>query len=75
VESVVDGVVTLTETTAEQHGTILRLDRGRLRFLDVAALGAFLASAGFVVEAQYGDWHRGSVTELSREIITFARPG
>jgi hypothetical protein len=44
-----------------------------LRFLDVPALGAFLAGAGFVIEAQYGDWHRGPITDVSREIVTMAR--
>jgi hypothetical protein len=43
-----------------------------LRFLDMPALGAFLAGAGFTIEAQYGDWHRGPITNASREIITIA---
>lgn len=73
VESVVGDVVTLTETTSGPDGTVLRVDRGSLRFLDVPALGAFLAEAGFAIDAQYGDWHRGPVTGTSREIITIAR--
>jgi SAM-dependent methyltransferase len=73
VESVVDDVVTFTETTSGSDGTVLRVDRSSLRFLDVPALASFLAGAGFAIEAQYGDWQRGPVTETSREIITIAR--
>ena len=73
VESVVGDVVTFTETTAERDGTVLRVDRASLRFLDVPALAGFLTEAGFTIEDQYGDWHRGPITETSREIITIAR--
>jgi len=54
-------------------GTVLREDPGRLRFLDVEPLNAFLAEAGFEVEAQYGDWRRGPITVESTEIVTIAR--
>lgn len=54
VESVVDDVVTLTETTSDVNGTRLRVDRASLRFLDVDTLAAFLADANFKIEAQYG---------------------
>lgn len=73
VESVVGDVVTLTETTSDPDGTPLRVDRASLRFLDVPTLGRFLAEAGFAIEAQYGDWRRGPVTDGSGEIITVAR--
>jgi SAM-dependent methyltransferase len=73
VESVEGDVVTFTETTAAADGIALRTDRARLRFLDVPELNGFLAEAGFVIEAQYGDWDRGPVTGDSREIITLAR--
>jgi len=73
VEQVVGDVVTFTETTSDTNGTVLRVDRASLRFLDVPTLGAFLAGAGFVIEAQYGDWHRGPITDVSREIVTIAR--
>ncbi|MFF5212357.1 class I SAM-dependent methyltransferase [Streptosporangium sp. NPDC000396] len=73
VESVVGDVVTFTETTTERDGTVLRVDRTSLRFLGVPALATFLTEAGFAIEDQYGDWHRGPVTETSREIITIAR--
>jgi hypothetical protein len=43
---VVGDVVTFTETTSDTNGTVLRVDRASLRFLDVPTLGAFLAGAG-----------------------------
>jgi hypothetical protein len=73
VESVAGDVVTFTETVTEHDGTVLRIDRGTLRFLDVPALAAFLAEAGFAIDAQYGDWHRGPITDASTEIVTIAR--
>ncbi len=73
VGSVVGDVVTFHGTTAEPDGTVLRIDRASLRFLDVAALNLFLTEAGFDIEALYGDWHRGPITDDSREIITIAR--
>lgn len=73
VESLAAGVVTFTETTAGPDGTVLRVDRASLRFLDPATLGMFLTAAGFEIESQYGDWHRGPVTRASQEIITIAR--
>jgi SAM-dependent methyltransferase len=73
VEAVADGIVTLTETTAERDGTILRADRADLRFLDVPALAAFLAGAGLVVEEQFGSWELDPVTPASSEIVTIAR--
>jgi hypothetical protein len=73
VEEVAGDVVTFTEATGDPDGTVLRVDRASLRFLGVPALRAFLAGAGLAIEAQYGDWHRGPVTDASREIITIAR--
>jgi SAM-dependent methyltransferase len=73
VESVSGDVVTFTETTAEPDGTVLRVGRASLRFLDPQALGTFLDAADFQIEAQYGDWHRAPITTTSREIITIAR--
>jgi SAM-dependent methyltransferase len=73
VESVAADVVTFTGIAAAPDGTVLRTDRTSLRFLDVAALAAFLADAGFEIEAQYGDWDLGPVTGASKEIITVAR--
>ncbi|MFF3258349.1 class I SAM-dependent methyltransferase [Streptomyces sp. NPDC002932] len=73
VESVTADVVTFAGTTTDPDGTVLHTDRSVLRFLDVAALNARLAEAGFAIEAQYGDWDRGPLTEASREIVTVAR--
>ncbi|WP_030902434.1 methyltransferase domain-containing protein [Streptomyces sp. NRRL F-5126] len=73
VEAVREDVVTFTGTTAEPGGAVVRVDRASLRFLDAAGLDAFLAEAGFTVEARYGDWGRGPVTSTSEEIITIAR--
>lgn len=73
VESVVGDVVTMTETTSDQDGSVLRVDRASLRFLDGDALARFLAEAGFVIDAQYGDWSGVPVEPTSPEIITFAR--
>jgi SAM-dependent methyltransferase len=73
VESVAGDVVTFTGTTAEPDGTVLRVDRARLRFLSPQAVSTFLDAAGFQVEARYGDWHRAPVGATSREIITIAR--
>jgi SAM-dependent methyltransferase len=74
VESVVDDVVTMTETTGLPDGTVLRVDRASLRFFDVPTLGKFLTEAGFQVDHQYGDWQRGPVTPESQELVTIARP-
>ena len=73
VESVVGDVVTVSETTSDAAGVVLRVDRAPLRFLDVPALEAFLARAGFTVEAQYGDWKRGPITDTSTEVIMIAQ--
>jgi SAM-dependent methyltransferase len=73
VEAVAEDVVTFTETTGEQDGTQLRVDRASLRFLDVDALGDFLARAGFVIEVQYGGWLREPLDSASPEIVTVAR--
>jgi len=73
VQSVQGDVVTFTGTAATLDGTVLGVESTSLRFLNVEALGVFLAEAGFEVEAQYGDWQRGPITSTSREIVTVAR--
>lgn len=73
VESVVGDVVTLTETTSDQDGAPLRVDRASLRFLGVDTLAGFLADAGFEIEAQYGGWFREPLDPTSPEIITVAQ--
>ncbi|WP_017589045.1 class I SAM-dependent methyltransferase [Nocardiopsis ganjiahuensis] len=72
VESVVDGVVTLTETTAARDGEPLRVDRGVLRFTAAEEIDRFLAGAGFQVAERYGDRRRGPLTGASGEIVTVA---
>jgi SAM-dependent methyltransferase len=73
VESVAGDIVTLTETTSDPDGSLLRVDRASLRFLDVDTLASFLADAGFKIEAQYGGWVREPLDPASPEIITVAR--
>ncbi len=73
VELVDAGVVTMTETTSDPDGTALRVDRASLRFLDNDALTRFLTEAGFVIDAQQGDWSGEPLEHTSKEIITFAR--
>ena len=73
VESVVDGVVTLTETTSDAGGAPLRVDRASLRFLGAEALDAFLADAGFEIVERYGGWGRESFAPAAPEIVTIAR--
>jgi hypothetical protein len=72
VESVVGDVITLTETTSDQLGRVLRVDRASLRFLDVGTLASFLTEAGFEIEAQYGGWLREPLGPSTPEIITIA---
>ncbi len=71
VERVEDGIVTFTEPVS-RAGEVLRVDRGSLRFLEVAELNGFLADAGFAVEGQYGDRVRGPVTARTRSVVTVA---
>lgn len=73
VESVEGDVVTMTETTSDQSGPVLRVDRASLRFIDRDILAGFLADAGFVIDAQYGGWSGEPVGPGSLEIITVAR--
>jgi SAM-dependent methyltransferase len=74
VEKVENGVVTFTESTS-RGGEVLRVDRASLRFLEIEELNGFLGEAGFAVEAQYGDWTRGPVTERSGSVVTVAVAG
>jgi SAM-dependent methyltransferase len=72
VESVDGELVTFTETTCTRDGTILRVDRSTLRFLDADGLDRLLADAGFVVDERYGGWARQPFAESSDEIVTIA---
>lgn len=73
VQSVDGAVVTLTETTSDRDGAVLREDRASLRFLDADALRRLLAEAGFVIDARYGGWFGETVEQTTKEIVTFAR--
>jgi SAM-dependent methyltransferase len=73
VESVVDGVVTMTETTSQADGVILHVGRGKLRFADLPVLLSWLAEAGFEIEAQQGDFSGGPISPASRSIVISAR--
>jgi SAM-dependent methyltransferase len=72
VESVRDGVVTFTGTTAAADGQVLRVARQSLRFLGPDELNRLLDATGFHIEAQYGDWDGAPLTATSQEIITLA---
>lgn len=86
-----DGAVVRRETTVEMpvQGDVVHfttrfsnsswgrseVSRGRLRFLSAEALWSFLSDAGFVIEEQFGDWHRQPLSDTGPEIITVARRG
>jgi SAM-dependent methyltransferase len=65
--------VTFTETFEGGYWPRPQVSRTTLRFLDVAALSAFLAEAGLTATERYGDWDRSQFTSASPEIITVAR--
>lgn len=75
VESVADGLVTMTETFSCPDWPEPRVDRGTLRFTDADHLDLLPAGTGFEVAERYGSWDRAPLTGGSREIITIARPG
>jgi SAM-dependent methyltransferase len=50
-----------------------QVSRSTLRFLDAESLSSFLADAGLMIEAQFGDWDRQPFTHTSREIISITR--
>ncbi|PSL53178.1 methyltransferase family protein [Saccharothrix carnea] len=75
VESVVDGVVWMTETFSSPGWPEPRVDRGALRFMEADAIDGLLRETGFEVAERYGFWDRAPLTGTSREIITIARPG
>ncbi|TQM83906.1 methyltransferase family protein [Saccharothrix saharensis] len=75
VESVVDGVVWMTETFSCPDWPEPRVDRGALRFMTADRIDGLLRETGFEVAERYGYWDRSPLTGGSREIITIARPG
>jgi SAM-dependent methyltransferase len=72
-EPVAGGVVRSVSTFTSAGWERPEVSRGALRFLDAAALSAFLTGAELVIEEQYGDWTRRPLTDTSPEIITIAR--
>lgn len=72
VESVVDDVVTFTETVTDAAGAAVHRDRQVLRFLGPDVLNTLLRQAGFGIEQQYGDWHGGPLDRESEVIVTVA---
>ncbi|HEY1485680.1 MAG TPA: class I SAM-dependent methyltransferase [Micromonosporaceae bacterium] len=72
VESVDGDVVTFTESVWV-GGEPARVDKASLRFLAPPTLDAFLAEAGFAIEARYGGWGREPFDDHRPEIITVAR--
>jgi SAM-dependent methyltransferase len=67
------GVVHTVSTFSSASWDRDEVSHGALRFLDAAALSAFLAAAGLAIEAQYGGWHGEPLTATSPEIITIVR--
>lgn len=72
VEDVSGDRVTFTESTCERDGTPLRIDRATFRFLSMESLNAHLHAAGFVVEAQLGDYDGTPFNPDAAEIVTVA---
>lgn len=66
-------VVSFSHTFQSPAWDAPRLSHSTLRFIGKADLDAELARAGFVLEAQFGDWDKSPLTETSPEIITIAR--
>jgi hypothetical protein len=67
--------VSFTSTFTSPGWDRPQVSRSTLRFLDADALAAFLSGAGLVVDEQFGDWDRQSLTDKSPEIIIIARRG
>ena len=75
VETPFDGrLVSFTQTYTSPGWSAAKVSWSTLRFLEADSLALFLAGADLVIEAQYGDWDRSSLTIRSPEIITLARP-
>lgn len=74
VEVPFDGrTVGISETFTSASWDRPRVSRSTLRFLAADALASLLEEAGFVIEAQFGDFDRRALSAASPEIITIAR--
>lgn len=65
-------LVSFTATCTGPGWSRPRSSRSTLRFPGAGALKGFLSAAGLRVAAQYGDWDRSPLTDVSPEIITIA---
>jgi SAM-dependent methyltransferase len=72
-EPIAEGVVRSTSVFTSPAWDRPAVSRGALRFLEAETLVSFLAGAGLIVEAQFGNWDRSPLTDASPEIITIAR--
>ena len=68
-------VVSFTATFSSPSWDRPQVSSSTLRFLGKDKLGNFLDGRGLVIEEQFGDWDRSSLTSTSPEIITVARRG
>ena len=75
VTPVTGSVVSFTHTFASPGWDRSQVSRSTLRFLDTDLLSSFLSAAGLRIEEQFGDWDRQPLTDVSPEIITFAKRG
>jgi len=74
VETPFDGrTVGISETFTSDSWDRPRVSRSTLRFLAADELASLLGEAGFVIEAQFGDFDRRALAPTSPEIITIAR--
>ncbi|MDE2137783.1 MAG: class I SAM-dependent methyltransferase [Gammaproteobacteria bacterium] len=65
--------VVFLETYSGPHWSEPLASRCELRFCDARELGEFLGQAGFLIEAQFGDFDRSALAPASPEILTLAR--
>ena len=68
-------IVSFTTTYTSTAWKQPEVSRSRLRFMKAEALSRALASAGLLIEDQFGNWDRSPLTDTSPEIITTARRG
>jgi ubiquinone/menaquinone biosynthesis C-methylase UbiE len=65
--------LTFTHTFSGSAWPGATVSESTLRFLDAPTLSAFLAGAGFIIEALYGDFDGSPLTDASPEIVVLAR--
>jgi ubiquinone/menaquinone biosynthesis C-methylase UbiE len=75
VDAPFDGrVVSFSHTFSSPQWEAAQVSHSTLRFLSREELAQSLDKAGFAIDAQFGDWDSGPVTDTAPEIITLARP-